>query len=146
MCASSRRDARRAAFTLVEMMVVIVILGLLATLVVPNVMNNLTRAEVGKIKSDLVALASALEDFAMQNAGRYPDDLTVLVRPDENGHAFLKTDTLPKDPWGVEYQYEAPFPGHPTPRLFTLGKDMQLGGEGADRDIDDRMIRNGEIK
>ncbi|MCY2961506.1 MAG: type II secretion system major pseudopilin GspG [Planctomycetota bacterium] len=135
---------RRAGFTLAEMMVVIVILGLLATLVVRNVMKNLSSAMGGKAQSDIVAIESALEEYAINNSGRYPDSLEPLVTPDVNGHTYLKGTSLPKDPWRNEYQYEQPGPGQPLPRIYTLGKDMQPGGEGDDRDIDNIMIRNGE--
>jgi general secretion pathway protein G len=135
---------RRAGFTLAEMMVVIVILGLLATLVVRNVMKNLATAMGGRVQSDIVTIESALEEYAIANAGRYPDSLEPLVTPDVNGHTFLKGTQLPRDPWKSEYQYEPPGPGQPLPRIFTLGKDMQPGGEGDDRDIDNIMIRNGE--
>jgi len=135
---------RRAGFTLAEMMVVIVILGLLATLVVRNVMKNLSSAMGGKAQSDIVAIESALEEYAINNSGRYPDSLEPLVTPDVNGHTYLKGTSLPKDPWRNEYQYEPPGPGQPLPRIYTLGKDMQPGGEGDDRDVDNIMIRNGD--
>ena len=134
----------RAGFTLAEMMVVIVILGLLATLVVTNVMKNLGQAMGGKVASDIVAIESALENYAINNSGRYPESLEPLVTPDVNGQTYLKGTVLPKDPWKNEYQYEPPGSGQPHPKIYTLGKDMQPGGEGDDRDIDNMMIRNGE--
>ncbi len=135
---------RRGGFTLAEMMVVIVILGLLATLVVTNVMKNLGQAMGGKVRSDIVAIESALENYAINNSGRYPDSLEPLITPDVNGQAYLKLNAVPKDPWKNEYQYEAPGPGQPNPRIYTLGKDMQPGGEGDNADIDNEMIRNGD--
>ncbi len=139
------RGAARAGFTLAEMMVVIVILGLLATLVVPNVLQRLATAFTGKVKADIVAIESALEEYAINNSGRYPESLEALVTPDVNGHTYLKQTSLPKDPWKNEYVYERPGPGQPYARIATLGKDMQPGGEGEDRDIDNLMIRNGEL-
>jgi general secretion pathway protein G len=139
------RRARQAGFTLAEMMVVIVILGLLATLVVPNVIQRLSAAMGGKVKSDIMALENALTEYAVANGGRYPESLEALVTPDVNGHTFLKQTSIPKDPWKSEYQYEAPGPGQPRPRVFTLGKDLQPGGEGDDRDIDNLMILEGEL-
>jgi general secretion pathway protein G len=140
------RTVRRAAFTLVEMMVVVVIIGLLATVVVPNVFAYFARAVTAKVKVDIVAIDAALQQYALNNAGHYPDDLVPLVTPDTNGMTYLNMEVVPKDPWGVEYQYEAPIPGHPMPRVFTLGKDMRLGGNGDDMDIDSQMIRNSLIK
>ncbi|MBL8863007.1 MAG: type II secretion system major pseudopilin GspG [Planctomycetes bacterium] len=136
---------RRAGFTLAEMMVVIVILGLLATLVVRNVIRNLSQAMGGKVQADIAMIEAALDDYAVANSGRYPDSLEPLVTPDVNGHTFLKGTILPRDPWKNEYQYDPPGPGQPLPRIYTLGKDMQPGGEGDNRDIDNFMIRNGEL-
>ncbi len=104
-------------------MVVIVILGLLATLVVPKVFDSLMRAMSGKAKSDIMAIAAALDDYAVNNGGRYPETLEELVTPDENGHTYLKQQSVPLDPWSMEYQYEPPMSGQPLPRVFTLGKD-----------------------
>ncbi len=137
---------RRAGFTLAEMMVVIVILGLLATLVVTNVMKNLGQAMGGKVATDIVTIETALENYAINNSGRYPDSLEPLITPDVNGHAYLKQSSIPKDPWKNEYQYEPPAPGQPMPKIYTLGKDMQPGGEGDDRDVDNFMIRNGDTE
>ncbi len=137
---------RRAGFTLAEMMVVIVILGLLATLVVTNVMKNLGQAMGGKVKTDITTIESALENYAINNSGKYPDSLEALITPDVNGQAYLKQSSIPKDPWKNEYQYEPPAPGQPRPKIYTLGKDMQPGGEGDDRDVDNEMIRNGETE
>jgi general secretion pathway protein G len=140
------RTHRRAAFTLVEMMVVVVIIGLLATIVVPNVFAHFSRAVTAKVKVDIVAIDSALQQYALNNAGHYPDDLVPLITQDANGMTYLNMEVVPKDPWGVEYQYEPPIPGHPMPRVFTFGKDMRLGGNGDDMDIDSQMIRNSLIK
>jgi general secretion pathway protein G len=136
-------DKRRAGFTLAEMMVVIVIIGILATIVVPNVMQKMFQGQEAKIKADIVSIKEALDAFAMQNAGTYPDTLDKLVQPDLNGHRYLQQSKVPRDPWNEEYQYEPPAPGQPQPRIFTLGKDKSLGGEGADADIDYQKILDG---
>jgi general secretion pathway protein G len=130
------RNTRRG-FTLAEMMVVIVIIGLLGTLVVPNVMKRFAQASRTTAKADITAIMSALEEFAINNAGNFPDSLEVLVTPDENGHTYIKgpVGKLPRDPWKNEYIYEPPQPGHPVPRILSYGKDGQPGGEGDDRDI-----------
>ncbi len=137
---------RRAGFTLAEMMVVIVILGLLATLVVKNVMKNLGSAMGGKVKADITTITSALTEYAINNSGRYPDSLEPLITADVNGQTYLNMTVVPRDPWKNEYQYEAPGPGQPQPRVYTLGKDMQPGGEGDNRDIDNLMIANGDAE
>jgi general secretion pathway protein G len=139
----TQNDKRRAGFTLAEMMVVIVIIGILATIVVPNVMQKLFQGQTAKVKADITVIKQSLDAFAMANAGSYPDSLDKLVQPDQNGHRYLTQTKIPKDPWNEEYGYEPPSPGHPQPRIFTLGKDKALGGEGEDADIDDQMIADG---
>ena len=139
-----RPTARRKGFTLAELMVVIVILGLLATLVVPSVMKRFFTAQTTKVKADITTIAGALDGYALENNGRYPESLEELVTPDENGFAFLDQETVPRDPWGNEYMYEPPSAGSKF-RVFTYGEDGVPGGEGKDRDIDNIMIRNGEI-
>ncbi len=127
---------RRGGFTLAEMMVVIVIIGLLATLVVPNVIAKFFQAARTKARTDIVVLHQALDQYAINNGMQYPDSLEVLVTPDVNGHTYLNQNKLPKDPWKNEYQYEPPQSGQPQPRVYSFGKDGQPGGEGEDRDID----------
>jgi general secretion pathway protein G len=133
--------ARRAGFTLAEMMVVIVIIGLLATLVVPNVMQKFGQGQKAKATVDITNVVNALNEYAMNNSGRYPDSLEALVTPDQKGYTYLNQKSVPKDPWGVEYGYEAPQPGQPEPRVYTLGRDQSPGGEGDDGDIDNFSIR-----
>jgi len=132
--------AGRRGFTLAELMVVVVIIGLLATLVVPNVLGNLGKAQVTKAKADLAALAGGIKGYAIQNAGRYPESLEQLVTPDETGSQFLEQDVVPADPWGHPYVYS--IEGSDFDLLCT-GADGELGGEGLDRDISWRDVRNG---
>lgn len=136
--------ASRRGFSLAELMVVIVILGLLATLVVPSVVDKLKGAQRGKARTDIMAIANALEEYAILNAGRYPDSLEVLITPDANGHTYLKQRQLPRDPWGHEYLYEPPYGGEQRPRVYTLGRDNAVGGEGEDADLDNFMILDGQ--
>jgi general secretion pathway protein G len=135
---ATRRAAVRG-FTLAEMMVVIVIIGLLATLVVPNVLEKFGKATQEKAKADITQIVNALNEYAIRNAGKYPESLEALVTPDQNGYTFLNAKKIPKDPWKQEYLYEAPTPGsgEPTPRVWTYGKDGQPGG---DDDIDSRTM------
>lgn len=135
------RRARRAGFTLAEMMVVIVIIGLLATLVVPNVIQKFFQAAGTKAKVDITSIESALKEYAINNGGKWPDSLEVLVTPDQNGHTYLDQKSMPKDPWGHEYMYEAPGSGQPQPRIFSYGADGQPGGEGKDADIDNLAMK-----
>src|SRR6185503_10726317 len=140
----TQRRTARAGFTLAELMVVIVIIGLLATLVVPNVVRKLFVANVAKAKADIVSISEAITGYAIENGGRYPDSLEVLVTPDANGHTFLDMETVPKEPWGNEYIYE-PAPSNSQKfRVLSYGKDGQPGGDGDEADIDNIKIKNQE--
>lgn len=136
--------SRRGGFSLAELMVVIVIIGLLATMVVPRLMDQFGDAQVTKAKADINTLNDALLAYMMKNRGTYPDTLEALVTPDENNRKFIEQDTLPKDPWGMEYVYYPPQGGNDH-IIMSLGKDKREGGEGADRDITLRDIKNGDI-
>ncbi|MBK7876574.1 MAG: type II secretion system major pseudopilin GspG [Planctomycetes bacterium] len=136
---TSRRAARRG-FSLAEMMVVIVIIGLLATLVIPNVMDKFRAAGVEKAKTDITSLINALNEYAIRNAGKYPESLEVLVTPDQNGYRYLQAQKVPKDPWKQEYSYEPPTgSGNQDPHVWSYGKDGQPGGED---DIDSRTMND----
>ena len=139
------RLARTSGFSLAELMVVIVIIGLLATIVVPNVVGRLFQGQIGKAKADMVSIENALQQFAIENSGRYPDSMEALITPDANGNAFLDRETVPKDPWGNEYVYEPPGPGQNKPIVRTLGADGVPGGDGKDMDFDTQMIKNGDV-
>lgn len=139
-----RRGARKGGFSLAELMVVIVILGLLATLVVPKVVSSLGRAFQGKVKADITVISNALSEYAVVNGTRYPESLEELIMPDENGFTFLNAKTIPLDPWGNEYQYDPPMPGQPEPRVYTLGKDGQVGGDGENADVSNFTLQGEE--
>ena len=136
-----RTPLGRSGFTLAEMMVVIVIIGLLATLVVPNVLQKFATASTGKAKADITAIENALTEYNIANGGKWPDSLEALVTPDVNGYTFLKGTKVPKDPWGNEYMFDPPESGRPEPRVYSYGKDGQAGGEGDAADIDNFTIR-----
>jgi len=142
----TQTQRRRAGFTLAEMMVVIVIIGILATIVVPNVWQKFAMGQKAKVKVDITAITNALSEYAMNNAGKYPDSLEPLVQPDANGYRYLNMSKVPKDPWNNEYGYEPPVPGNPDPRIFSYGRDGTMGGEGDDADIDNRTIVDGDGK
>lgn len=133
---------QRRGFSLAELMVVIVIIALLATFVANNAIPMLFQAGEAKAKTDIISISTAIDIFAIENAGRYPESLELLVTPDENGITYLKDQTtIPLDPWQNEYVYEPASAGSPY-RLISYGKDGQPGGEGDDADIDNFTIRN----
>ncbi|WP_279162338.1 type II secretion system major pseudopilin GspG [Plesiomonas shigelloides] len=129
-------------FTLLEVMVVIVILGILASLVVPNLLGNKEKADQQKVVTDLVALENSLDMYKLDNS-MYPSTeqgLQALVskpagtpepRNYRNG-GYIKR--LPQDPWGNEYQYLSPGEQGEID-IYSLGADGQEGGEGTAADI-----------
>lgn len=98
----------QAGFTLVEILLVVVIIGMLATIAAINVPKFLGQGREGKVKADLNSIAAAVEAYNMVE-GKYPGSLQELTSGND---PYLKT--LPKDPWGNEYQYSSPssHPGH----------------------------------
>jgi general secretion pathway protein G len=139
----ARRHARaEAGFTLIEVMVVIVIIGLLATVVMINVLPSQDRAMKEKARADVAVLEQAVESYRLENLS-FPtteQGLSALVsppsglaRPDryrEGGYVRR----LPKDPWGNAYQYR--YPGENGRfDVYSMGADGQKGGEGDDADI-----------
>ena len=129
-----------AGFTLVEIMVVVVIIGILAVLIVPRVLGRTDEARIAAAKHDIAALMQSLKLYRLDN-GRYPTSeqgLQALVaRPQAqplppNWKPYL--DKVPKDPWGNAYQYLSPGV-HGEIDVFSLGADGQPGGSGADVDI-----------
>ena len=120
---------RQDGFTLVELMVVLVILGLLATIVIVNVLPALDKGNLGKAKADVALLDQGLEMYRLNNAA-YPsggEGLQALVTK-----GVIKK--LPKDPWGHDYVYA--FPGqHGSVDVYSLGADGAQGGEGDNADI-----------
>ena len=130
---------RQRGFTLLEIMVVIVILGILASLVVPNLMGNKEQADRQKAVSDIVALENALDMYKLDNS-RYPtteQGLEALVTKPQGDPAprnykedgYIKR--LPQDPWGGAYQLMSPGE-HGKIDVFSMGLD---GEAGTDDDI-----------
>ncbi len=133
---------RTGGFTLIEIMVVVVILGILAAIVVPKIMDRPDTARIVKAKQDIRALESALNLYKLDNFS-YPSTdqgLDALVSkpggsPEpRNWKQGGYMDRLPKDPWGNAYQYLNPG-AHGEIDIFTYGKDGRPGGEGIDADI-----------
>jgi len=136
------RKRSEAGFTLVELMVVVVIIGLLATVVAVNVLPSQDRAMTEKAKADIAVLEQAVETYRLENF-RYPrteDGLSALVAPPSgmtNPERYREGGyirRLPKDPWGADYQYQAPGEHGPFD-IYSFGADGEKGGEGKDADL-----------
>ena len=137
------RDATRTAqrgFTLIELMVVLVIIGVLAALIVPNVIERADDARVTAARTDINNLMQALKLYRLDNQ-RYPTAeqglQALLVRPTAGPAApnwKPYVEKLPNDPWGHPYQYMNPgIKGEID--VLSLGADGQAGGEGKNADI-----------
>ncbi len=140
MTMSQKRDRdRRSGFTLVELLLVMVILGLLASLVAPNFFAQGRKARAKAAKVQIANLATALDAFGL-DVGRYPtsqEGLDALVSAPSGltmwDGPYLKK-AAPKDPWGNDYEYEGPDKDG-TYRLVSYGADGRAGGEGDNADI-----------
>jgi general secretion pathway protein G len=136
----SGRYAR--GFTLIEIMVVVIIIGLLAAVIVPTVIGKVDEARVVKAKQDIQSLETALTLFRLDNS-KYPtteQGLSVLVtQPTDPTIKHWKPggylQRISKDPWGNDYQYVNPGTHGKEYDLYTLGADNAPGGEGIDADI-----------
>lgn len=131
---------RQAGFTLVELLVVMVILVLLASLVAPRVIGYLGSSRTKTAKVQIESLSTSLELFKL-DTGRYPDareGLDALVARPANvknwNGPYLKKNKVPPDPWGQPYHYR--YPGQRgTFDIYSLGADNREGGEGEDQDV-----------
>lgn len=126
--AEPARTARQAGFTLIEIMVVIVILGILAGLIVPRIMDQPDKARQVKAEMQIESISQALEMYRLEK-GKYPTG--------EQGLKALVPAYLPKvpnDPWGNPYVYRQPGE-HGEFDLSSLGADNERGGSGGDKDV-----------
>ncbi|WP_320171803.1 type II secretion system major pseudopilin GspG [Maridesulfovibrio sp.] len=143
------RDARRfkgqCGFSLIELMIVIVILGLLASMLVPKIMDRPNEARVTKCRMDMKALDSALKLYKL-DTGRYPTTeqglKALITKPDTRPvprnyrkGGYLDASTTPVDPWGYDYIYRSPGEDDRPYELISLGADGMEGGEDYDADI-----------
>lgn len=130
---------RLPGVTILEVLIVLAIMGLLATVVAPRVAGYLGRAKSTVAETQVNNIKSAIEFFAI-DTGRYPTDaegLSALTSapPSESGWAgpYLPGEDALKDPWGRDYLFEVS--GDGLFRVYTLGRDGREGGTGQDADI-----------
>lgn len=148
MLAAARRrpaDGRpegREGFTLLELLIVVIILGLLAALVGPQLFGALDKAKRQIAKTQIEMISGALDQFRL-DVGRYPttdEGLEALVSPLEDEESsgwngpYLDKGVVPKDPWNRAYIYRSP--GEQAEfEIISLGRDGKAGGSGEDKDI-----------
>jgi general secretion pathway protein G len=135
-----RAQAGQAGFTLIEMLVVLVIIGLVMGLVGPRVLNYLSDARTKAARLQIEALTNSLDLFFL-DVGRYPttqEGLVALVRrppgADTWNGPYVKGGSIPSDPWRNNYVYVAPG-AHGNYDLISYGSDGREGGEGSAADI-----------
>ena len=132
---NSRHRARRSAFTLVELMVVVVIIGVLATIVTVSVTDYLVKGKQSAARAEIAQISTALQLFFMES-DRYPstdEGLALLQQPKpDHPNGILQGDLL--DPWGKAYIYVSPGL-HGAFDLCSYGANGLDGGTGADADI-----------
>ncbi len=131
----------KKAFTLIEIMIVVVILGLLASLVVPNIIGQGERAKGKLVCVQMKSLKDALDNFKIEE-GSYPtteEGLMALIKnPNPKKYknypknGFLGSKKLPKDPWGGDYIYVN---NNGNIDIISLGADKKEGGDGENKDI-----------
>ena len=136
------RPRRAAGFTLIELLVVLLILGLIAGVAGPQVMNYLGESKTKTAKLQIEELSNSLDLFKL-DAGRYPDTqegLQALVQappslgPERWRGPYLRKKSLPKDPWGNDYKYVSPG-AHGAFDIISLGADGKEGGDGESKDV-----------
>lgn len=135
-----RRLTNEEGFTLMELMVVLLIIGLLGALVAPRFFKHIEPSKREAAKAQIVLLSTALDQFSL-DTGRYPtssEGLQALIsNPGVQDWAgpYLRKTTVPKDPWQGEYRYEAPGSHGLDFDLLSYSRDGSPGGEGDGADI-----------
>lgn len=134
---TNTRNKKRAGFTLIEIMVVVLIVGLLLGTVGPNIWNALFSSQAKIAENQIRSFHAALDNYRLEMGMKFPDTLDALLEPHPmTGDPFIKT--IPLDPWQGDYAYELDADGKPV--ITSYGADGAPGGEGKDADITSESI------
>ncbi len=131
---------QHVGFTLLELLVVVLIIGLLTGIVAPRFMSQISRSETTTARAQMDAFRKALEAYRI-DVGRYPTTeqglsaLVVAPSAEPRWHGPYLQDALPNDPWGSAYQYQSPGPSGKDYQILSYGRDRAPGGVGDDADI-----------
>lgn len=139
------RSTGRDGFTLIEILIVVIILGILAGLVVPRIVGKPGEARQTKAQMQIESLEMALKMFKLDN-GFYPttdQGLKALAEKPSTGRVpnnyrdggYIEKGKIPKDPWNRDYVYVSPGTHNKDFDLMSLGADGEIGGEGEDKDV-----------
>ena len=142
---TSVRPTGRGGFTLIEILIVVIILGVLAGLVVPRIVGKPGEARQTKAQMQIESLEMALKMFKLDN-GFYPttdQGLKALAEKPGTGRVpnnyrdggYIEKGKIPKDPWSRDYVYVSPGTHNKDFDLMSLGADGEIGGEGEDKDV-----------
>ena len=131
------RRRRSRPFTLIEIMIVVVIIGMLAALVGPNILGSLDKTKVKSTKAQLVSLKNAVQQFYMDMSSyrNRLDDLLVNPGNDKWDGPYLEAKNLPKDGWDNEFQYSCPGSNNMPFDIISYGADKSSGGSGYNEDL-----------
>ena len=133
-----RKSCKQKGFTLIELLIVMAILGMLAALVAPTLIDRIGGTQQDIAATQISNIEMAVDTYRL-DMFKYPNSLEDLVKNTSNTPKwqgpYLKNGVIPKDPWGNDYQYRKPGQDNRPYDLYSFGADGQQGGEGDNADV-----------